>query len=162
MILMRIRFVLFFLACAATANAQFPRGPGRAGLGAGPGYWVGLSYGLFELGSMADGRNGNTWDFGYTTQIAATLEKTLQRGVAVGAVAGFASPNLNYRSSSNFASTTTAKADVTQLMATARIGGGSAAFSSSFLLSAGGVQFANFRDKTTDAKLPGGTWDPAF
>ena len=47
-------------------------------------------------------------------------------------------------------------------MATARIGGGSAAFTSSFLLSAGGVQFANFRDKTTDAKLPGGTWDPAF
>jgi len=70
---MRPRFVVLAMLMTATAaEAQFPRGPGRAGLGAGPGYWVGLSYGLFELGSMADGRNGNTWDFGYTTQLAAT------------------------------------------------------------------------------------------
>jgi hypothetical protein len=158
---MRLRFVaLLLLSTAAVAEAQFPRGPRGPGA-AGPDYWVGLSYGLFELGSMADGANRNTWNFGYTTQIAATLEKTIQRGIAVGAVAGFASPNLTYTNSA-LATNTTARADVTQLMATARIGGGTFGFQSSFNLSAGGVQYANFRDKVTNAKLPGGGWDPAF
>src|SRR5262249_41337006 len=72
----------------------------------------------------------------------------------------FASPNLTYNNSS-LATTTTARADVTQLMATARIGGGTFGFQSSFVLSAGGVQYANFRDKVTNAKLPGGGWGPA-
>src|SRR5262249_7671591 len=130
-------------------------------------YSVGLSYGLFELGTYTDGRSNTTWDFGWTTSIAATLEKTLGTAAAVGLEAAFATPRLNYNPVGAFGTCTlgcTAKADVTQFLATGRLGGGFLGVRSSFVLKAGATQFGNFRDVTTDTKLSGmgGGWDPTF
>lgn len=151
------------LIVASTAGAQIvPRGPRVPGLGIpDPNYWVGVSLGYFWVpGDVTDAKTNATWSFGYSAQLAATFEKTVQRNVAVGVLAGFASPNLTYSSAS--VPSTTARADVTQLMATARLGTGGYGTRSSFLLSLGGIQYHNFRDITTSAKLPGDTWDPAF
>ncbi|HEY2165118.1 MAG TPA: hypothetical protein VGH04_14055 [Gemmatimonadaceae bacterium] len=147
------------------AGAQIgraPRGPDPTSP-----YSVGLSYGLFEVGTYTDGRSNTTWDFGWTTSIAATLEKSLSAGTAVGVEAAFASPRLNYNPVGAFGTCTfgcTAKADVTQFLATGRLGGGFLGIRSSFIVKAGATQFGNFRDATTDTKLSGmgGGWDPTF
>jgi hypothetical protein len=130
-------------------------------------YWVGLTYGLFELGTYTDGKSNTTWNFGYTTSIAATLERALTAGTSVGLEAGFASPRLNYNPVGVFgtcAVACTAKADVTQFLATGRLGGGFFGFLSSLVVEAGVTQFANFRDATTNTRLTGmgGSWDPTF
>jgi hypothetical protein len=150
------------IAAQAVAGAQYPRNP-RTQMPTSN-YYVGLSYGLYELGTLEDGKTGNEWNFGYTTQLAATLEKTLSGGGAIGVIAGFASPRLTYRPIGTFDPTCcTAKADVTQLLATARLGGGFYGFRSSIVIDAGATQFANFRDAATDLKLTGGgAWDPTF
>src|SRR4051812_49955658 len=70
--------ILLFVA--ATAAAQGPRIP-RGGTGE-PGYWVGLSYGYLDGTSMNDDATNSRWAFGYSSQIRATFEKTIQRGVA--------------------------------------------------------------------------------
>ena len=167
---MRQRFVwscvLVGVALTTRANAQIraPRGPEPTSP-----YNVGLSYGLFELGTYTDGRSNTTWDFGWTTSVAATVEKTLTAGSAVGLEAAFASPRLNYNPVGVFGSCPTlggciAKADVTQFLVTGRLGGGFLGIRSSFVLKAGATQFGNFRDATTDTKLSGmgGGWDPTF
>jgi hypothetical protein len=76
------------LLVATTAGAQGPRIP-RGGTGE-PGYWVGLSYGYLDGTSMNDGATNSRWAFGYSSQIRATLEKKIQRGVALRVSAGIA------------------------------------------------------------------------
>lgn len=155
------------LVAAQAAVAQYPRNPrGQAGTNVAD-YWVGLSWGLYELGTYTDGRTNTEWHFGYTTQLSATLEKTLSAGAAIGVEAGFASPRLDYVPTGSFftcsTSTCTAKADVTQYLATARVAAGAYGLRSSFTIKAGATQFANFRDEATSVKLPGGGhWDPTF
>ena len=59
------------------------------------------------------------WDFGYTTALTATFEKTLAAGAAVGIEATFANPKLNYNPIGTFTTCPTgctATADVTQYM----------------------------------------------
>lgn len=159
--------MLVAAADARQAAAQiYPRAPRGQGLTAAD-YWVGVSYGLFELGTYQDGKTNTTWQFGYTSELAATLEKSLSAGSAVGVMAGFASPRLNYFPSNTFldcsAGNCTARADVTQILGTGRIGGGLYGFRSSLVLEAGATQFSNFRDQATGDKLPGGgSWDLTF
>jgi len=157
--------VLVGLALTTRTDAQImPRAP-RGAEPQSP-YYVGLSYGLFELGTYEDGRSNTQWNFGYTTAVTATLEKTLSAGAAVGIEAAFANPKLNYNPIGSFTCPTgcTATADVTQFLGTGRIGGGFLGFRSSFVLEVGATQFANFRDVTTDTRLNGvgGRWDPTF
>ena len=153
---------------STVAGAQYPRGPrgGQATTSVAD-YWVGLSWGLYELGTYTDGPTNTDWHFGYTTQVSATLEKSLSAGAAIGIEAGFASPRLDYTPAGSFlncaSSSCTAKADVTQFLATARVGSGLYGIRSSFIIKAGATQFANFRDQATDVKLAGGgKWDPTF
>ncbi len=143
--------VLLLTVIATTASAQIR--------GSQSPYSVGLSFGLFELGSVVDGSTGNGWNFGYTSQLAATFDKTIRRGLTVGGIAGFATPNLTYRSG---AGTRTAKADVTELAATVRLGSGLYGLRSEFVLKGGALHLSNFRDRETSAALPGNAWDPAF
>ncbi len=158
--------VIVGAALATRGDAQIiPRAP-RGAAQTSP-YWVGLSYGLFELGTYEDGRSNTQWNFGYTTALTATLEKTLAAGAAVGIEATFANPKLNYNPIGTFTTCPTgctATADVTQYMATGRIGGGFLGFQSSLVVEAGATQFSNFRDVTTNTRLDGvgGHWDPTF
>lgn len=156
---------LLLVSRATLADAQIGRGRrGQEGTAA-PDYWVGLSYGLYELGTYTDGPTNTQWGFGYTTQLAASFEKTLSAGAALGIEAGFASPRLDYTPAGSFCATTNcvAKASVTQYLATARVGAGVYGIRSSLIIKAGATQFSDFRDETTGDRLPGGgKWDPTF
>jgi hypothetical protein len=57
---------------------------------------IGLSIGLLDGTTIYDGDTGGRWQIGYTSQIRATLEKTLQRDVAIGISAGYATAPLTY------------------------------------------------------------------
>lgn len=159
--------VALVAAQAAVAGAQYPRSPRGQTTTNVADYWVGVSWGLYELGTYMDGPTATNWRFGYTTQLSATLEKSLSAGAAVGIEAGFASPRLDYTPTNTFFDCTslscTAKADVTQYLATARIAAGAYGLRSSFTIKAGATQFANFRDEATGDKLVGGgKWDPTI
>lgn len=143
---------------AGTAAAQFPRG-GRVGPPV-PDYWVGLSDGLLMLGTMNDGPSSATWSFGYSNQIAATLDKTFGPDMTIGALIGFASPKLTYTSSAVTSVCTfscTASANATQYLATGRFGRASGyGFSEAFVIEGGVTQFSHFRVDSTGTTLPGG------
>ena len=109
------------------------------GVGADPGYWVGLSYGYVSGTTIADDATATTWQFGYTSQIRATLEKTVQSGFTIGASAGFATAPLTYTDnsfSSACAGSCAANANVAQYMAFVR-GGSGVGFHGMYSLEAG-------------------------
>ena len=141
---------------ARTADAQMP--PPRTSYGGEPDYWVGLSLGYLEGMSVNDGTTGSTWQFGYTSQIRATFEKTIQRGVTVGVGAGFSTAPLTYQSGNGFNSfnncggTCRANADITQYLAYIR-GGGGVGFHALYTLETGITEFSNFREQATNATL---------
>jgi hypothetical protein len=142
---------LLLLLLAAPALAQFPRARY-----AGPDYWVGLSFGLLDGTTIYDGDTGGRWQLGYTSQIRATLEKTLQRGVAAGVSAAFATAPLDYTGSTTNAScsfTCNARADVTQYMVFIH-GGSGVGFHFIYTLEGGVTQFGNFRVEADDSRLP--------
>ncbi len=140
---------------AATAAAQGPRIP-RGGTGE-PGYWVGLSYGYLDGTSMNDDATNSRWAFGYSSQIRATFEKTIQRGVAVGVSAGFATAPMTYQGfTSACLGGCAATADITQWLAFVHAGSG-LGFHGMYNLEAGLTQFGNFRDKATGTDLASGS-----
>jgi hypothetical protein len=157
--------LLLALAAVAAVTALAPRcaqaqvGRQRGTYAAEPDYWVGLSYGFMDGATFADGATSTTWDFGYTSQIRATLEKTLQRGVTGGIAASFATAPLDYVSSAASPIGTgcefgcQANADVSQYVAFIRAGG-RPGFHGLFNLEAGATQFSHFRDRTSGATLP--------
>lgn len=147
---------LVLLAIASTAaDGQIGR---RGRQSEEPGYWVGLSYGYFDGTTIGDGATNTVWEFGYTSQIRATLEKTLQRGVTVGASAGFATPPLVYLNSDLTSpcggDSCSARADVTQWLAFLRAGGSGVGFHGEYNVEAGVTQFSNFRDRASGEALP--------
>jgi hypothetical protein len=154
-------------AYTATLGAQIRRPRASAQVAS---YWVGVSYGLFELGSMTDDATNGVWQFGYTSQLSATLDKELGGGSTVGLMVGFASPNVTYSSASAspgsacFFSSCTATTNVTQILGTARLGGGgSLGLRGGFVLQAGATQIGKFKEKATGNSLPGGGgWDPTL
>ena len=140
------------------AAGQIGRRGRQQGNESDPGYWVGLSYGYVDGTTINDGDTGTSWEFAYTTQIRATLEKTLQRGVTLGASAGFSDAPLTYVSGflspqSNCASVCDARANITQLMAFVH-GGGSRGFHFVYDLEGGVTEFSDFRTRSTEATLP--------
>jgi hypothetical protein len=143
------------LLVATTAGAQGPRIP-RGGTGE-PGYWVGLSYGYLDGTSMNDGATNSRWAFGYSSQIRATLEKTIQRGVALGVSAGFATAPMTYQGfSSSCLGGCSATGDITQWLAFVHAGSG-LGFHGMYNLEAGITQFGHFRDRATGADLSSGS-----
>ena len=162
------RIVVMMAAAFATMIVGAGAGPGAAGqIGArlprqgyapDPDYWVGLSIGYVDGTTVDDGDTGTSWRFGYSAQIRATLEKTVQRGVTVGASAGFSSPPLTYVSGfldphTNCVSSCEANANVTQLMAFVH-GGSGIGFHFVYDLEGGVTEFSDFRVRSTDTSLP--------
>jgi hypothetical protein len=147
------------LGLATTAGAQIGRRPAQSN-GAEPSYWVGLSYGYMDGFSITDDNSQSHWAFGGASQIRATLEKTLQRGITIGAAAGFSTTPLTYTAFLNpgfgvdpCTGGCHANADVTQLMAFVH-GGGGYGFHTVYDLEGGFTEFSNFHERTTDEKLP--------
>jgi hypothetical protein len=161
------RMVVMVVAALATllVDASIGRGVsgqiGRRGRQQGepdPDYWVGLSLGYVDGTTINDGGTGTTWQFGYTAQIRATLEKTLQRGVTAGVSAGFSDAPLTYVSGfldphTNCAGACAARANITQLMAYIH-GGGSSGFHFVYDLEGGATEFSDFRTRSTQDRLP--------
>jgi len=142
--------------CATTGAAQFPR---RATIGSDPDYWVGLDYG-YQGGMTVFDATGSEWAIGYTSQIRATVAKTVAPQITVGVAAGFSTPTLSYYPGSAGAGnsftctlTCTAKADVTQWLAFLHYGSG-LGFHGVYNLEAGITQFGNFREESTGDALP--------
>lgn len=145
----------FMASLAPRADAQIGRGR-RQQASNDPGYWVGLSYGYIDGMTVTDGDTGGQWQIGYTSQIRATFEKQLQRGVTAGVSAGFSNVSLNYSNPSSFdgcAFSCAATAEVSQYLAFIQGGATGVGFHGLYTLEAGATEFANFREKSTDAQL---------
>jgi hypothetical protein len=132
-----------------------------------PDYWVGLSIGYMEGITTTDDATGATWQFGYTGQIRATLEKTLQRGTTVGIAAGFANAPLTYTSGSfGGCGQCQATANVTQYTIFVQGGGGGSygGFHGLYTLETGVTQFSDFQEKSSGADLQPGaaSYDATF
>jgi hypothetical protein len=103
---------------------------------------VGLTQGFAVL----DGGTSSTWDFGSGLSYAARLEHPTGTGAfAIGVQGSFARLPVAY-SSASFSGD--AKADVTELMALLRYGGGYG-FHPVYELAAGLIGFSNFRSTDT-------------
>jgi len=146
------------LAGAARA-AEAQVGPrSRVVYSSDPSYWVGLSLGFVDGTTINDGDTGSSWRFGYAAQLRATLEKTIQRGITIGAGMSFADAPLTYVSSltdprTNCISSCLAKANITQLTAFVHGGGRGYGFHPVYDLEAGFTEFSNFHVRETDSKL---------
>jgi hypothetical protein len=153
----RIGYTAAVLLAAASAAASAQDGR-RAQRSAEPGYWVGLSYGYLDGTTIGDGATHTVWEFGYTSQIRATLEKTIQRGVSVGASAGFATSPLTYLNSDLTSpcggTACSARADITQWLGFLHVGGSGSGFHGGYTIEAGVTQFSHFRDRASGAALP--------
>jgi hypothetical protein len=150
---------------AATAHAQIRRQPQN--INNDPDYWVGLSFGYVDGMTLSDDKTQSTWRLGYSTQIRATLEKTIARGATLGIAAGFSNVPLTY-DSGNFGfgsscSSCLADADVNQYTAFIR-GGGGQGFHGVYQLEGGVTQFTNFRERATQVRLDpqDGAYDATF
>jgi hypothetical protein len=141
---------------APDAAAQIGR---RPVVNVGPSYWVGLSYGVLDGTTIVDGNSGAEWQFGYSSQIRATIEKVLQPGFTGGLSAGFSTAPLTYSGGSVFnaaCGTCRADADITQWLAFIHGGGGGLrayGFHGLFDLEGGVTSFSNFRVHDGGARL---------
>jgi hypothetical protein len=148
---------------AATTQAQIRRQPQN--VNTDPDYWVGLSYGYIDGVTLSDDQTGAIWRFGYSTQIRATVEKTVARGTTVGLSAGFSNAPLTYNSGSfnGVCGECRADADINQYTVFLRSGGGNG-FHGMYQLEGGVTQFTNFRESATQTRLDpvNGTYDATF
>ena len=142
-----------------------------------PSWWVGLSYGFIQPGTVYDGPNSGTiWDFKYTSVTSAELAKSINGGT-IGVLMNFATAPLTYSpiASNPFGqgclSQCSANADITQILLELRLGTrgiggdmtGLMGLHGVYGLDVGATQYANFRDSTAaplPPKNPG--WDPTF
>jgi hypothetical protein len=155
------------LAIAATSEAQIGRP--RSTSSTDPGYWVGLSIGYLEGITTTDEATGATWRFGYTSQLRATIEKTLSPGTSVGVAAGYSTGPLTYYSANQVTAACPggcpAKADITQYLAFVRGGGGGfgagTGLRGTFNAEGGVTRFSKFRDRIAETPLApnGGSYD---
>jgi hypothetical protein len=139
-----------------TANAQARR---NTRYQTGPDYWVGLSIGYQDGMDVYDGDTGARWQFGYTQQIRATLEKAVQPGVSIGVSAGFSNAPMTYTSGVNDANSLacgfqcSATGDITQYIAFVHGGNTGVGFHWNYDLEGGFTEFSNFKTKDSDEKI---------
>jgi len=158
--------LLSLFSGAADAGAQLGRRSN--GLSSEPGYWVGLSVGYVDGFTTSDQATGGLWQIGYTSQLRATLEKSLQRGASIGVAAAFSNAPLTYNNGNSFdvncIGSCAAHVDITQYLAFVRAGGSGTGFHGMFNLEGGVTSFSNFRESGTDTRLEPTTqkYDPTF
>ena len=158
------RLTLVLLAAAvgvgvADAHAQIIRAPRRPD----PVNWASGGVGLLQAQTIDDYATESAWNFGTVTQWRATFEHTLRNGGAVGIAGAISRPSLSYQSSVGGCESCDARANVWQVLALFRIGGGGG-FHQVIELHAGATAFSNFRAVDDDRRLaPTGTViDPTF
>jgi hypothetical protein len=161
-----IRRIAGALMVAMTIPLQAQIGRRAPAYNTDPGYWVGLSYGYVSGTTIADSRTSAIWQFGYTSQLRASFEKTVSSGTTLGVSAGFSTAPLTYiPSAASLAcpGTCQAKADISQYMAFFR-GGGGPGFHLLYEIEAGMTEFSKFRTSDGDTALPpnGGKYDFSF
>ena len=123
--------------------------------------WAGASVGITQGFTVLDGTTGSTWDFGSGIAFAGRVEHPTGSGAfAVGGQASFARLPVAY-SSSSFSGD--AKADIMELMALLRYGGGYG-FHPVYELSGGVMRFSNFRSTGTSSVSisTNSDYDPKF
>jgi hypothetical protein len=141
------------LVAAAIAEAQIIRRPVPRPVR----NWGGASLGLLQNFSIVDGSTGSTWEFGSGLEYAARFERPISSGeLAVGLQATYARLPLVY-SSSIFSGE--AKADVTQLMAVLRYGGGYS-FHPVYELAVGAIGFSDFESESGQKISSSTDYDP--
>ena len=153
--------VLMLLTAAAGARAaaqeRFP-----VMRRSGPTAWASLSVGLLQVSTMYDPTSNSDWDFGNIVQFRGSLEREIQRGASLGAVASFARAPLTYFGPECVAGCN-ADAGVWQALALFRIGGGGMfGLHQVIELEAGATGFTNFRENSGVALSPRSVVDPTF
>ena len=122
---------------AVTAHAQIVRRPVAPRVP----NWAGASVGITQGFTVLDGSTGSTWEFGSGLAFAGRFERPTGSGaLAFGAQASFARLPLAYSSSTI---SSDAKADIMELTALLRYGGGYG-FHPVYELAGGLMRFSNF------------------
>lgn len=135
--------VAVLVVSGATLDAQIIDSR-RIGTGQ-PIAWTSLSVGWLQHGRLCDPGSNSCWDFGSAPQFRATLELPMGRGATIG-VAGTTSrvPLLYEGGVLSGCNRCDADANVSQVLANLRIGGGSG-FHQVIDVNAGATLFSNFR-----------------
>ena len=143
------RFVVLSFAMAfitAEAGAQILQLPGKRR----DVLWVAAGIGYYDPGSFSDGRTSSDWLFSDGLGWRASLEYGIGGGSTIGLLGTFARVPLEVRPWS--APSTDADGDILSLQAIFHTGGG-LGFHQIVEVSAGVVEFRNFRSKDTREKL---------
>lgn len=142
--------------CTTAANAQIVRRPEVQRLP----NWGGVSLGIAQGYSLADGATSATWSFGSGIEYAARFEHPTRGGIDVGVQGSYAKRSLTYSSAT--CGSCDADATVRQLMGILHYGRGYT-FHPVYELSAGAIGYSNFRRRDDPATALGpGTTDYDF
>ncbi len=156
--------LVMFVAVSVPANAQIRR---RVPPSTDPGIWTSLSAGIYGGNGISDGSSQSTWDFGAGTtwQYRATVEKALERQVAVGLVGTYVKVPFAYigNPGANSCTRCDAHLDLVSLGVSFHAGGGPG-LHQVLEASAGAVQYRNLRrdDDRTALDPVDGNVDPFF
>lgn len=142
----RLSFALVLLLAAADANAQIARQQYQLGT---PAAWLSAGAGSQDAWSVTDGKTASQWQFGSSTQYAASLEKSVSNGVSLGVRGTTASVPMTY---SGLTGTTDADANVSQVFATLHAASGGQ-FHTVLEFSAGTTIYSNFKARGSGTKL---------
>lgn len=120
--------------------------------------WTSLSVGFLQQQSFHDPQTNSSWEFGSAAQWRATLELPLGSGAALGVTGTMARIGMIYHGQPQIVdprscSSCEADANISQLLATLRLGGGSA-LHQVIDLSAGYTFFHNFKSEAGQALGP--------
>jgi hypothetical protein len=113
--------------------------------------WATAGIGYYDPGSFADGRTSSDWIFSDGLAWRATLEYGIGGGSTIGLLGTFARLPLEVRSW-NASQSTDADGDILSLQAIFHAGGG-AGFHQVVEVSAGVVEFRNFRSKESGERI---------
>ena len=150
---------ILILSTAAQTNAQIMQQ--RYQFGA-PSVWVTAGAGFQDSWAVNDGTTGSQWQFGTSTQYAASLEKSVSNGVNFGVRGTTASVPMTY---SGLAGPIDADANVSQVFATVHAASGGQ-FHTLLEISGGTTIYSKFQARGSGAKLgtdsPGSDFTYAF
>lgn len=136
---------MLVLATSTSAGAQIGRS--RFVL-AQPTAWVSGGVGFDQGFTVIDGATNSRWEFGSATQYHATMEKSVSGGATLGVHGSTGRVPLLF----NGTTVTDADANVSRVLATARMSSG-VGFHSVLEASAGATIYSNFQRRDTGAQI---------
>lgn len=151
----RLPFALACLLVAADARAQSMRQ--RFPVSA-PTAWVTGGVGSQDGWTVVDGKTGSQWQFGNSTQYAASLEKSVSNGISLGLRGTTATVPMTY---SGLGGTSDADVKVSQAFATLHAAS-PGQFHTVLEFSAGATIYSNFKTRGAGTTLPPDSPDSDF